>query len=100
VAEKEREAAEKAKEAQAFTCKLCTDKYTDGSGSGSGSKKNYGFCSSKCRAANVVVSTGLARGLCSRPLCSTTPSEVATPLLSGLKRRDGSRTAGYVTALH
>jgi hypothetical protein len=46
-------AAEKAKEAQisAFTCKVCNGKYTDGSGSGSGSKKNYGFCSSKCRAA-------------------------------------------------
>jgi hypothetical protein len=47
-------------------------------------------------AVDVVVSTGLARGLCSHPLCSTTPSKVATPLLSGMKRRDGSKTVGYV----
>jgi hypothetical protein len=39
------------KEAQAFTCRVCTSPYTDGSGSGSGSKKNYGFCSSTCRTA-------------------------------------------------
>jgi hypothetical protein len=35
-----------------FTCKVCNGKYTDGSGSGSGSKKNYGFCSKTCRDAN------------------------------------------------
>jgi hypothetical protein len=50
-AEKEREAAEKAKDAQTFMCKTCTRKYTDGSGSGSGTKYNCGFCSSECRAA-------------------------------------------------
>jgi hypothetical protein len=44
-------AAEKAKEAEAFTCRGCTGKYTDGSGSGSGTKYNYGFCSSECREA-------------------------------------------------
>jgi hypothetical protein len=33
----------KAKEAEVFTCRLCPREY--------GGKKNYGFCSSKCRAA-------------------------------------------------
>jgi hypothetical protein len=49
----EQAAAEKAKEAGAFTCKYkgCNGKYTDARGSGGGSKKNYGVCSSKCRAA-------------------------------------------------
>ena len=49
-------AAEKAKEAEVSlrTCKqtcCLAREYTDGSGSGSGSKKNYGFCSSTCRTA-------------------------------------------------
>jgi hypothetical protein len=48
---KERGPTEKAKKAQTFTCKACTTKYTDGSGSGSGTKYNCEYCSSKCRAA-------------------------------------------------
>jgi hypothetical protein len=45
----EQPAAEKAKEAGAYTCKYkgCNGKYTDARGSGASSKKNYGFCSSK-----------------------------------------------------
>jgi hypothetical protein len=53
-AEKAKEAKEKAKEAkeaEGFTCRGCTGKYTDGSGSGSGTKYNCGYCSSKCREA-------------------------------------------------
>jgi hypothetical protein len=46
----------RAKEADAFTCKGCTGKYTDGSGSGSGTKYNCGYCSSECREA--------AKGMC------------------------------------
>jgi hypothetical protein len=48
----EQAAAEKAKEAEAFTYKYkgCNGKYTDARGSGGSSKKNHGFCSSKCRA--------------------------------------------------
>jgi hypothetical protein len=38
-------------EAEAFTCKGCTGKYTDGSGSGSGTMYNCGYCSSECREA-------------------------------------------------
>jgi hypothetical protein len=51
-AEKERYAAEKVKEAETFTCKICTGKYTqkEAACSGSGSKNNWGFCSSKCRS--------------------------------------------------
>jgi hypothetical protein len=46
-------ATEKAKEAEAFTCRYtgCNAKYTDATSSGAKSKKNYGFCSSKCREA-------------------------------------------------
>jgi hypothetical protein len=42
----EQPAAEKAKEAEAFTCKYkgCNGKYTDARGSGGTSKRNYGFC--------------------------------------------------------
>jgi hypothetical protein len=49
----EQPAAEKAKEAEGFTYKYkgCTREYTDGSGSGSGTKYNCGFCSSECREA-------------------------------------------------
>jgi hypothetical protein len=49
----EQPAAEKAKEAEGFTCKYkgCTREYTDGSGSGSGTKYNCGYCSSECREA-------------------------------------------------
>jgi hypothetical protein len=43
----------KAKEAEIFTCKVCNGKYTDGSGSGSGSKKNYEFCRKTRRDANA-----------------------------------------------
>ena len=45
----EQPAAEKAKEAEAFTCRGCTGKYTDATSSGAKSKKNYGYCSMKCR---------------------------------------------------
>jgi hypothetical protein len=43
----EQPAAEKAKEAEAWTCKYtgCNVKYTDATSSGAKSKKNYGFCS-------------------------------------------------------
>jgi hypothetical protein len=49
----EQPAAEKAKEAGAFTCKYkgCNGKYTDARGSGGDSKRNYGFCSRTCRTA-------------------------------------------------
>jgi hypothetical protein len=47
----EQPAAEKAKEAEAFTCKGCTGKYTDARGSGGDGKRNFGFCSRKCRPA-------------------------------------------------
>jgi hypothetical protein len=47
----EQPAAEKAKEAEAFTCKGCTGKYTDATSSGAKSKKNCGYCSSECREA-------------------------------------------------
>jgi hypothetical protein len=47
----EQPATEKAKEAEAFTCRGCTGKYTDGSSSGSGTKYNCGYCSSECREA-------------------------------------------------
>jgi hypothetical protein len=63
-AEKEREAAEKEKEAQTFTCKACTSKYTDGSGSGSGTKYSCGYCSSKCRAAKRKCEHGHRPSLC------------------------------------
>jgi hypothetical protein len=44
-------AAEKAKEAEPFTCKYkgSTREYTDARDSGGSTKKNYGFCSSGCR---------------------------------------------------
>jgi hypothetical protein len=47
----EQPAAEKAKEAEAWTCKYtgCNVKYTDATSSGAKSKRNYGFCSSECR---------------------------------------------------
>jgi hypothetical protein len=75
-------AAEKAKEAEVSlrTCKqtcCLAREYTDGSGSGSGSKKNYGFCSSKCRAAKkaprkceLLASTGG----CQKGKCQGVPS--------------------------
>jgi hypothetical protein len=47
----EQPAAEKAKEAEVFTCKSCPREYTDATDSGGTSKRNYGYCSSKCRAA-------------------------------------------------
>jgi hypothetical protein len=47
----EQPAAEKAKEAAFFTCKVCNGKYTDARGSGSGTKYNCGFFSKACRAA-------------------------------------------------
>jgi hypothetical protein len=49
----EQPATEKAKEADAFTCRYkgCNRKYTDATSSGAKSKKNCGFCSSKCREA-------------------------------------------------
>jgi hypothetical protein len=34
----------KAKEAGVSTCKLCNGEYTDGSGSGSGTRYNWGYC--------------------------------------------------------
>ena len=57
-------AAEKAKEAEIFTCRVYTGKYTDGSGSGSGSKKNYGFCSSKYRATKGKCEHGREKYKC------------------------------------
>jgi hypothetical protein len=47
----EQPATEKAKEAEAFTCKYkgCNGKYTDVTYSGGKCKRNYGFCSSECR---------------------------------------------------
>jgi hypothetical protein len=53
----------KAKEAEIFTCKLCNGKYTDGSRSGGGSKKNYGVCSSKCRDKNKTAKRKCEHGL-------------------------------------
>jgi hypothetical protein len=57
----EQPATEKAKEAEAFTCKGCTGKYTDGSGRGSDTKYNYGSCSSKCREAAKKAPRSVAR---------------------------------------
>ena len=47
----EQPAAEKAKEAEIFTCNFCSGQYTDARGSGGGSKMDYRFCSNPCRAA-------------------------------------------------
>jgi hypothetical protein len=49
----EQPAAEKAKEAGAWTCRYkgCNVKYTDATSSGASTKKNYGYCSSECREA-------------------------------------------------
>ena len=49
----EQPATEKAKEAEACTYKYkgCNGKYTDATDSGASPKKNWGFCSSKCREA-------------------------------------------------
>jgi hypothetical protein len=61
----EQPAAEKAKEAEAFTCKGCTGKYTDATSSGAKSKKNYGHCSSECReAAKGMCDHGRRRSCC------------------------------------
>jgi hypothetical protein len=59
----EQPATEKAKEADAFTCKYkgCTREYTDGSGSGSGTKYNCGYCSRKCREAAKKAPRPVAR---------------------------------------
>jgi hypothetical protein len=49
----EQPVAEKAKEAEDWTCRYkgCNGKYTDATSSGASTKKNWGFCSSKCREA-------------------------------------------------
>jgi hypothetical protein len=61
----EQPAAEKPKEAEDFTCKGCTGKYTDGSGSGSGTKYNCGYCSSKCRTPGKrMCEHGRRKGQC------------------------------------
>jgi hypothetical protein len=61
----EQPAAEKAKEAQTFTCKTCTRKYTDGSGSGSGTRAySCGYYSSKCRAAKGKCEHGRSKSKC------------------------------------
>jgi hypothetical protein len=59
----EQPVAEMAKEAEAFTCKYkdCNGKYTDATDSGASSKKNYGFCSSKCREAAKKAPRSVAR---------------------------------------
>jgi hypothetical protein len=56
-------ATEKAKEAEAFRCKYkgCTREYTDGGGSGSGTKYNCGYCSGKCREAAKKAPRSVAR---------------------------------------
>jgi hypothetical protein len=43
------EKAKEAKEAEGFTCRGCTGKYTDARGSGGGTKYNCGYCSKTCR---------------------------------------------------
>jgi hypothetical protein len=43
------EKAKEAKEAEGFTCRGCNVPYTDATSSGAKSKKNYGYCSMKCR---------------------------------------------------
>jgi hypothetical protein len=62
------EKAKEAKEAEAFTCKYkgCNGKFTDAHDSGGSSKRNYGFCSIKCRSAGRLrkrptASTGAGR---------------------------------------
>jgi hypothetical protein len=49
----EQQATEKAKEAEVFTCKICPREY--------GGKRNYGFCSSKCREAAKKVPRSVER---------------------------------------
>jgi hypothetical protein len=55
---------QKVSEAEIFTCRACNSPYTDGSDGGSGSKKNYGFCSSKCRRAPQKCEHGLKKSKC------------------------------------
>jgi hypothetical protein len=60
----EQPAAEKAKEAEDLTCRVCYEKYTDARGSGGGTKKNHGLCSKTCRAAKGKYDHGRRKGQC------------------------------------
>jgi hypothetical protein len=60
----EQAAAEKAKEADAFTCRGCTVKYTDATSSGAKTKKNYGYCSKTCRDGKGRCKHGRYRSKC------------------------------------